>query len=256
MNRSNHSDSQKKSATKQYISNNITQQHYISPTVSSMKKSVPRPVPNTGATNVTPTRTKNNNNTTFNRNRRNLMTVDIVTGKELVYIYFDYTKIIQSGSGNNLPPNLTIEWLEENQYTPASIVKEDVATNTLTVKLINGEVIKVSSADAVKISSQDDSGVKDILHLKDFSEKNLIYTLRVRYNRDKIYTFVGPILISLNPYKYIENLYSVDEIFRYHNQDATKMVSKLSIVDSIFCYMSCICIIIFNIELSNIIISI
>lgn len=170
-----------------------------------------------------------NNASTINstRNRRSLMSVDIVTGKELVYVYLDSTKIVHDGSGSNLTnSNLNLDWLEEHQYTPASIVKEDISNNLLTLRLMNGEVIKMSYSDAVKISTQDDSGVRDILNLKVFSEKSLIYTLRVRYNRDEIYTFAGPILMSLNPYKTIDNLYGEEEMMRYHTQSGPmKMVS-------------------------------
>jgi myosin heavy subunit len=39
------------------------------------------------------------------------------------------------------------------------------------------------------------------------SDATLLENSRIRYAKDEIYTFVGPILISVNPFKYIEQLY-------------------------------------------------
>eukprot|EP01033_Poteriospumella_lacustris_P014444 gene14444-10322_t len=72
--------------------------------------------------------------------------------------------------------------------------------------------------DAKNVTDNDDEGVDDILKLKDFSEMSLIHTLRVRYNRDEIYTLVGTILISLNPYKQIKFLYDENAVDRYHSK--------------------------------------
>jgi hypothetical protein len=152
------------------------------------------------------------------KNRRSLMTVDIVTGKELIYIYLDPIKVIET---NNLSP----EWFDEHFYTPASIVKEE-PNSILTLRLINGEIVKVNGCDATKISPQDDTGVNDILNLRDFSEKSMIYTLRVRYGRDEIYTFVGPILISVNPYKTIPNLYNEETMVEYHQKKEVNHTSS------------------------------
>lgn len=59
-------------------------------------------------------------------------------------------------------------------------------------------------------------GVPDILDLNDFSEMSLLQTLRCRFGRGQVYTFVGTILISLNPYKWNEDLYSEGTMIRYH----------------------------------------
>lgn len=67
--------------------------------------------------------------------KRRLTSVDIVTGKELVYVYFDPAKVIEN-------PTLSNEWVDENLFTPASIVKEE--NGALTVRLINGTILSYS----------------------------------------------------------------------------------------------------------------
>lgn len=119
--------------------------------------------------------------------------------------------------------NLEEEWVNENIYSPACVLKND-SDGVLSLRLINGEVVKMIGGESVLISDQDDEGVPDILRLRSFSEMSLIHTLRVRYSRDEIYSFVGPILISINPYKRIPELYDDVKIFDYHNH---KQVRKL-----------------------------
>ena len=145
--------------------------------------------------------------------KRNLVAVDLVTGKELIYVYFDYNHVVE----NNM--NIPIEWFEEHLYSPASIVKEDFTTKTITVRLLNNEVVKIrNSEEVIRIPPNENDGVKDLLKLANFSEKSMIYNLRVRYEKDEIYTFVGPILISINPYKTITGLYTDESILDYHNK--------------------------------------
>lgn len=51
---------------------------------------------------------------------------------------------------------------------------------------------------------------------------SLLHSLRVRYARDDIYTFVGPILISINPYKKIPNFFNEEKMVCYHKSPSHK----------------------------------
>lgn len=155
------------------------------------------------------------------------VTVDIVTGKQLVSVYFDPTKVVDSDLSRD------DEWLGKNFYIPAAVIKEE--NGTLTVRLPDGVVLKMQ--DAKNVTDNDDEGVEDILKLRDFSEMSLIHTLRVRYERDDIYTFVGPIMISINPYKFVENLYEDETMELYHGR---KQVSDLPVFRCLFIDMTCL----------------
>lgn len=147
-------------------------------------------------------------------------TVDIVTGRDLTSVYFDPTKVV-SGDISKDP-----DWLGLNFYAPAAVIKEE--DDVLTIRLPSGEVLKTK--DVKKVTDNDDEGVDDILRLKDFSEMSLIHTLRVRYNRDEIYTMVGSILISLNPYKTIKFLYDEGSVERYHSKKQGYQAPHLFVV--------------------------
>ena len=92
------------------------------------------------------------------------------------------------------------------------------------VKTTDGQLHKIR--DRTKLipltSPEDYTGVPDVLHLPNVSEASLLQALRVRYNRDEIYTSAGPILMSVNPYKTItlpggEDLYSEERMLLYRN---------------------------------------
>jgi myosin heavy subunit len=145
----------------------------------------------------------------LSRKQSNRMNVDIVTGKEIVCLYFDPDKAIDC--------NLDDDWLGKNLFVPASIVKDN-GDNIFTLRLPNSELVKMRNSDVSQVTEQDNEGVDDILSLKAFSQMSLLNTLRVRYARNEIYTFVGPILIAINPYKRLGDIYDESNMIDYHGR--------------------------------------
>jgi myosin heavy subunit len=170
---------------------------------------------------LTPKKEKELQRKTSKKNVSKRMNVDIVTGKELVSVYFDPNKVMGNDANARGP-----EWIGLNLFAPASVIKEE--NNAVTVRLPAGEVLKMT--DPIKISENDDEGVEDILKLKDFSEMSLLHTLRQRYLRNEVYTFVGSILISINPYKRISGLYDDASMANYHNRKQGDLVPHLFVV--------------------------
>uniref|UniRef100_A0A6M2DFQ7 Putative myosin class ii heavy chain n=1 Tax=Xenopsylla cheopis TaxID=163159 RepID=A0A6M2DFQ7_XENCH len=68
---------------------------------------------------------------------------------------------------------------------------------------------------------QDD--VDDNCELMFLNEATLLQNIKQRYNKDKIYTYVANILIAVNPYKEIKNLYSSETIRSYQGKSLGKM---------------------------------
>jgi myosin heavy subunit len=149
------------------------------------------------------------------------VSVDIVTGLEVNSVYFDPDEAIPGETSED-------SWQSryEHLYEPG-VVLRDHGNDVISVKLGNGDVFKMNSKAAVKVTVQDDEGVDDILRLRDFSEMSLIHTLRTRYARDDIYTSVGPILISINPYKWMKGYYDEATMVAYHGQEAHAMPPHL-----------------------------
>lgn len=110
------------------------------------------------------------------------------------------------------------------------------------VKTSDGQLHKIRNRNLLipLTSPEDYIGVPDVLHLPNVTEASLLHALRIRYNRDEIYTSAGPILISVNPYKTItlkpggEDLYSEERMMLYRNStsDCLASISAVSAVSS------------------------
>src|SRR3989338_1495302 len=61
-------------------------------------------------------------------------------------------------------------------------------------------------------------GVADMVMLQDVSEPGILDNLEKRLRNEDIYTYIGPVLISCNPYKNIEGLYGPKIIDKYRGK--------------------------------------
>eukprot|EP01100_Stratorugosa_tubuloviscum_P010245 TRINITY_DN4375_c0_g1_i1.p1 TRINITY_DN4375_c0_g1~~TRINITY_DN4375_c0_g1_i1.p1 ORF type:complete len:1161 (+),score=613.34 TRINITY_DN4375_c0_g1_i1:148-3630(+) len=60
-----------------------------------------------------------------------------------------------------------------------------------------------------------DTGVDDLVMLQKVNEDAIVENLKKRFNSDIIYTYIGFVLISVNPFKMIKNLYSDRTLLDY-----------------------------------------
>lgn len=60
----------------------------------------------------------------------------------------------------------------------------------------------------------------DLVDSEDISEFAILEELKSRFANDKIYSSIGPIIIALNPYKRIEDLYSHKNMSIYLSSDS------------------------------------
>jgi len=108
-------------------------------------------------------------------------------------------------------------------FSPCTIVKRN-SSHTLT-KTSDGTLYKLTSDKLTQLTAEDRQGVDDVLHLPNISEPSLVHTLKLRYNRDQIYTNAGPILISINPYKTIlkhnSSIYSESNMNAYRKNKSS-----------------------------------
>ena len=128
-------------------------------------------------------------------------------------------------------------------FVPCTIVK-DIETDDddgdksgsipALVKTSDGQLHKISDRrKLVPLTAPEDyDGVPDVLHLPNVTEASLLHTLRVRYNRDEIYTSAGPILMSVNPYKTITmkdglDLYAEERMLLYRNSNSNSTASVI-----------------------------
>lgn len=60
--------------------------------------------------------------------------------------------------------------------------------------------------------------VGDLVLLETIDEANILTTLKRRYAKDLIYTHIGSVLLSVNPFKEVAGLYSENQIAAYRGR--------------------------------------
>jgi len=70
----------------------------------------------------------------------------------------------------------------------------------------------------------DDGPPDDLINLVHLHEPALVYSLRKRFDVDKIYTSTGPILLALNPFKYCKELYDDSVMGAYSQRGEMRMM--------------------------------
>uniref|UniRef100_A0A7I4XXY4 Myosin heavy chain 95F n=2 Tax=Haemonchus contortus TaxID=6289 RepID=A0A7I4XXY4_HAECO len=101
---------------------------------------------------------------------------------------------------------------------------DDIGTEEITVVRKDGQgQIKASYDEVFPAEDDPKKTVDDNCALMYLNEGTLLNNCRQRYSKKQIYTYVANILISINPYEEIENLYSIDTIKKYRGKSLGQM---------------------------------
>ncbi|XP_073534724.1 unconventional myosin-X [Phyllobates terribilis] len=110
-------------------------------------------------------------------------------------------------------------WLRENgQHYPSYV--QSCAGGVIVFKTYYNQVFtyKQSTITRQKVTTMhptSKNGVEDMAALCDLHEGSIMYNLYQRYQENNIYTYIGSILASVNPYKLIPGLYDRNTVELY-----------------------------------------
>ncbi|XP_076028705.1 myosin heavy chain 95F jaguar isoform X2 [Oratosquilla oratoria] len=101
----------------------------------------------------------------------------------------------------------------------------DLGSDTVTIQPTQrGAKPITTDYDRIYPAEEDDKkDMDDNCGLMYLNEATLLNNVRLRYTRDKIYTYVANILIAVNPYFEIKNLYSMETIDKYQGKSLGQM---------------------------------
>ncbi|XP_006769508.1 PREDICTED: LOW QUALITY PROTEIN: unconventional myosin-X [Myotis davidii] len=120
---------------------------------------------------------------------------------------------------DNFFPEGTRVWLRENgQHFPSTV--NSCAEGVVVFQTDYGQVFtyKQSTITHQKVTvmhPMNEEGVEDMATLTELHGGSIMHNLHQRYKRDQIYTYIGSIIASLNPYKPIAGLYERATMERY-----------------------------------------
>jgi myosin heavy subunit len=105
-------------------------------------------------------------------------------------------------------------FIEDKQevFVPALVINSNSHSGEVTVQDLTDDsrVIVLPAVRTYPIGSFEDleAPPADLILLSVVHRPAILHTLRTRFNGDQIYTNVGAILVSINPFKKVEGLYS------------------------------------------------
>uniref|UniRef100_A0A8C5R6A1 Unconventional myosin-VI n=1 Tax=Leptobrachium leishanense TaxID=445787 RepID=A0A8C5R6A1_9ANUR len=96
----------------------------------------------------------------------------------------------------------------------------DIGPDSLTIEPLNqkGKTFLAAINQVFPAEEDQNKHVEDNCSLMYLNEATLLHNIKVRYSKDKIYTYVANILIAVNPYFDVPKLYSSDFIKTYNGK--------------------------------------
>ena len=95
-------------------------------------------------------------------------------------------------------------------FYKAKLVDANLDTCDAKIEKKTKEIEIVKADQIFPINKQDSQGFNDMVDMENLNEAELLYNVKVRYEQNKIFTYVGPTLLAINPYMLIPELFSED----------------------------------------------
>uniref|UniRef100_A0A5F9CNA6 Unconventional myosin-X n=1 Tax=Oryctolagus cuniculus TaxID=9986 RepID=A0A5F9CNA6_RABIT len=120
---------------------------------------------------------------------------------------------------DNFFPEGTRVWLRESgQHFPSTV--NSCAEGVVVFRTDYGQVFTykqstITRQKVVPMHPRDEEGVDDMASLTELHGGSIMYNLFQRYKRNQIYTYIGSIIASVNPYQPIAGLYEGATMERY-----------------------------------------
>lgn len=120
---------------------------------------------------------------------------------------------------DNFFPEGTRVWLRESgQHFPSTV--NSCAEGVVVFRTDYGQVFTykqstITRQKVVPMHPRDEEGVDDMASLTELHGGSIMYNLFQRYKRNQIYTYIGSIIASVNPYQPITGLYEGATMERY-----------------------------------------
>lgn len=103
--------------------------------------------------------------------------------------------------------------INERQSNGTLVVSDLDSTNTKQARVPEQDTIPVHSIDELE------NPPTDLIKLQHVHQATILHTLRSRFSKDQIYTSIGPILVALNPFKWIPGIYDDPVKNRYKSRE-------------------------------------
>ncbi len=123
---------------------------------------------------------------------------------------------------------------EVDGWVAASLLEEIPSRNIVKLTMPSGKVVETNVSDCIPISNPQDlnDAPHDLISLSEVNEPSILNSIRLRFLQQNIYTCCGSVLMVLNPFATIDNLYGPDQIDWYKDPYAEGLLPHIYIISS------------------------
>jgi myosin heavy subunit len=142
----------------------------------------------------------------------------------IIFQVFDWMSVHPSNNDYSAAHSLCWAPDEQEVYRLVKIIREDtnggkyqVAHYSLASLSAAEKTVTISSAGTYPVHNLDElsSPPSDLIQLYEVHPPGILHALRTRFAHNLIYTSIGPILVSINPFKAIPGLYEDSVMQKY-----------------------------------------
>lgn len=113
--------------------------------------------------------------------------------------------------------NQTHVWVKDQvkAYIPARVLEEEDEKHTKVEMGMNREIKVIPNSsigpEITRIQNLQ-THYDDMVKMEDVNEATILHNLRLRFHEDEIYTNIGSILVSINPFKWLDGIYTHEKV--------------------------------------------
>ena len=126
-------------------------------------------------------------------------------------------------------------------WVPARLVGEDEKGNLKASVITTGKLLDLKKSTCIPIADPEllKDAPDDLISLAEVHEASILNAIRVKFLEKCIYTSCGTVLMVVNPFTKIENLYGPEKVILYRNPYAEGLVPHVFKTASTAYYQMC-----------------
>ena len=105
-------------------------------------------------------------------------------------------------------------------FLPALVLSYDTIKGSVKYKMISDNSVNESPDTKILRRTDDiDETLEDMVNIEYLNDAELLSNLKKRFMQyENIFTYVGPTLLIINPYRYIDELFNINQLALYQKQ--------------------------------------
>lgn len=127
-------------------------------------------------------------------------------------------------------------WIPDDEecWIPATFMDENVAKGISRFSTSSGRTVEVKTDRCLPIGNEQNlyDSPDDLISLSEVNEATILNAINIRFGTKQIYTACGSVLMVMNPFEIITNMYGDAQIEAYRNPYSEGLVPHIYLISS------------------------